>query len=240
MPVLLGLLAALGWGVGDFLVRFAGRGEGVFRTMLWGQLVGLGVLTAWLAADGAGTLAHMRAAGWFAWAAALLAVPANLSATYALFRALTRGTIALVSPICASYGAVTAILSVLAGEPIGPLTGAGIGCAVLGLALASAGGQGGGGGPPRGIGLAAFAAAGYGAGFWLQGRFAVPSLGALLPVWLYYALGVLTLAAIGVGSGQDLASPGPGRRMLLLGYGGLACFPTSCSRSAWAPARWPP
>jgi drug/metabolite transporter (DMT)-like permease len=224
VAVLFGLLAALGWGIGDFLVRFAGRGEGVFRTMLYGQIVGLGVLTIWLAADGAATLSHMRGAGWLAWAAALLAVPANLSATYALFRALTRGTIALVSPICASYGAVTALLSVLAGEPIGRVTGAGMGFAVLGLALASAGGGRDGQVRARGLGFAAYAAAGYGAGFWLQGRFAVASLGALLPVWLYYALGVAALIGIGAASGQNLAPPGPGRRWLLAGYGGLGVF----------------
>jgi drug/metabolite transporter (DMT)-like permease len=219
--VLLGLTAALSWGTNDFLIRFAGRDEGPFRTMLFGQLAGLLVLTAWLLLDGQAVLALAGRAGALAWAAALLAVPANLLATFAFFRAITRGTVALVSSIAASYGAVTALLSIAFGERIALLGAVGIGSAVFGVALAASGHDGARTGAPRGVGLALLAAACYGIGFWLQGRFAVPQLGPLIPVWMYYAAGLPVLVAGGRLTRQSLALPRPGHRMLLLITGTL-------------------
>jgi drug/metabolite transporter (DMT)-like permease len=43
---------------------------------------------------------------------------------------------------------------------------------------------------------ALLSAVSFGVGFWVQGRFAVPRLGAFLPVWLYYAAGVPTMLLV--------------------------------------------
>jgi drug/metabolite transporter (DMT)-like permease len=41
---------------------------------------------------------------------------------------------------------------------------------------------------------AILACIGYGAQFWIQGRFAVPRLGPVIPVWIYYLFSTLVLA----------------------------------------------
>jgi len=217
VAVLLGLLSAFGWGVADFLVRPIGRGIGLFPTILLTQLVGLAVLTLWLALDWSDVAPLLHTAGPGAWAAALLAVPINLAASYALFRGLTHGTVGIVSPLAATFGAVTTGLAAATGEPIGGMQAAGIGCAVGGIALISAGHRPthAGAAAGRSIGLGALAALGFGIGFWLQGRWAVPALGPLVPVWVYYLLGMAILLAVARALGQTLNRPLHGFRLRL-------------------------
>ena len=212
------MIAALGWGAADFLVRFAGRREGVLRTMAYGQVAGLALLTAWAAVQGGLLPGNSAQAPAMAWVAAIAAAPLNLAATYALFRALATGTVAVVSPIAASYGAITAALSALTGERPGLLEASGMALAVVGVALASASGPGG-TGRATGVGGALLAAMGYGVGFWLMGGWAVPSLGPLLPIWLYYAGSVATLSAMALATGGSLRPPPIRRVALLLGIG---------------------
>jgi drug/metabolite transporter (DMT)-like permease len=59
----------------------------------------------------------------------------------------------------------------------------------------------------RGVGWALLAATGYGVGSWVQGRFAVPALGAFVPVWLYYATGVVVLVGGARRAQQSLGLP---------------------------------
>jgi drug/metabolite transporter (DMT)-like permease len=56
MGVILGLLAAILWGFGDLLARFAGQAIGAWRTLFYSELAGVLFLTAWLAlsTDGGG------------------------------------------------------------------------------------------------------------------------------------------------------------------------------------------
>lgn len=204
MAVLFGLAAALGWGATDFCARVAGMRLGVSRSMLFAQIPAFLLLTAWIGAGGAAIGVpdgpDWHAAPWTAWAAGLLAAQINLAATYALFRGLTTGLVGVVSPIASSYGVATALLAALSGAAPGALAWAGIGTTVAGVALAAMPARS----PPavtavtvaplgRGVVWALLAAAGFGLGFWLQGAFAVPTLGAVLPVWLYYASGLPTL-----------------------------------------------
>lgn len=189
--------------------------------MAYGQFAGLLLLTGWAASQGSLLPANSAQAPAMAWVAAIAAAPLNLAATYSLFRALATGTVAVVSPIAASYGALTAALSALTGERPGPLEAAGMALAVVGVALASATGpvDNGGHAARRGIGGALLAAAGYGVGFWLMGGWAVPGLGPLLPIWLYYAGSIATLSAVALGSRTSLRPPPVGRLGLLLGIG---------------------
>lgn len=204
MAILLGLVSALGWGATDFLARLASRRSGALRTLLAGQAVGLVVLTALAAADRAG-LARALDAPPSAWALGAAAGLVNVGATFALFRGLATGALALVSPVTASYGAVTTALAALAGEALGGVTAAGIAVTVLGVATAALPPRAG-PGPTRGVGRgglgwAVLASLGYGLGFWAQGAFAVPRLGTVLPVWLHYAAGLPTVAALAARTG---------------------------------------
>jgi drug/metabolite transporter (DMT)-like permease len=59
-----------------------------------------------------------------------------------------------------------------------------------------------------GIGWAVPAALAYGLGFWMQGKFAVPMLGPVLPMWVVYASGVTVLAVLQMTGTVSLALPG--------------------------------
>ena len=216
--VLLGVIAALCWGVGDLLARFSSRGIGPLRTMFYGQMSPFIILTGWVVLDGATRTA--AGAPLRAWVAAVACAPLTLCATYALLRAMGTGAVGVVVPIASSYGAVTLLLALLAGAAISATQLAGMTLAVLGLAVtatpATVPGR-----PlstPAGVGWALLAAASYGVTFWLQGSLAVPWLGRLLPVWLYYLAGVvLTAAVAGAGS---LSLVRPPRRLWPVVFGG--------------------
>src|SRR5690348_11375269 len=105
-----GLLAALCWGLADFCARGASRSGGTFRTLLSIQIV------ACLALPAIGLpLGLIRFAGQPA-GVMLVAVALNLvilAGAGLLYRAFAIGTLALTSPIAASYAAITALLALL-------------------------------------------------------------------------------------------------------------------------------
>jgi drug/metabolite transporter (DMT)-like permease len=124
---------------------------------------------------------------------------------------LTRGTLAVVAPVTASYGAIATLLSAASGERLSLKAGLGILVTVCGVCLVSVpvGGR-------RafrshlhasGFGWAAGAAVCYAVGFWMQGVFAVPALGPFLPVWLSYGLAVVITATLMPVLGMSVALP---------------------------------
>jgi drug/metabolite transporter (DMT)-like permease len=210
--VTLGLIAAFGWGITDLLARIGSRSVGAYRAMFAVQAIGLVAMTLWLGLHPAMLAAAIARGDWAAWLAGLAAAPLVLIASYALFRALAIGTLGIVSPVTSSYGAITAVLAAASGEMLGAATIVGILLSVAGVALASRPARKPARGPQlvdpiRGIGWALVASCGYGVGSWLQGRFAVPTLGAFVPVWLYYAMGVVVLAAGAGKARQSLRLP---------------------------------
>jgi drug/metabolite transporter (DMT)-like permease len=221
MAIVLGLLAALGWGTTDLLARISGRRLGVLRAMFFGQCVGLLVLSGWLVFDPSARGA--LGGGLAGWGAAVVAAGLNICAAAAFFRALTIGRLALVAPVAASYGAVTALLAFFAGETLSGVTMSGMALTVGGVALASSapGRQRAEPAAPVGIGLALVAALGFGCGSWILGTFAVPALGQGLPIWLYFALSVATLKMVSVGWGRPLALPRGIAWLLVIANGAL-------------------
>ncbi len=223
-----GLLTALLYGVSDFVAKFSSREVGVWRTLFWGELCSASLLTLWIALDASGNGAARAAFAqpWSAWAFAVGSNLTILAATAVFYRALTIGRFSVVMPIVATYGAITALLSMLLGEPLGLVALGGIAVAVLGAALASVPPASGAGqvqaspaGVPRGIGLASVAAVLYGIGFCVQAHYAVPRLGHLVPVWLYYVLGCALLGSVGGLMRRDLSPPRLGQMPVVLGTG---------------------
>ncbi|HEX4766193.1 MAG TPA: DMT family transporter [Lichenihabitans sp.] len=229
MAVVFGLAAALLWGGTDFLIRIIGRGMGVHKAMLYAQGVGALGLGLWLALDPA-VREPLRHPSPLALLAGIGAAPIGLLATVSLYRGLQVGRVGLVSPITGAYGAVTAVLSLVSGETIGMV-------AILGLALVMAGSVlvcl-----PPRateaghdphsvgdraGLAYAIVACVGFGVQFWIQGRFATPGLGAVVPVWLYYAISTVLLAAAALVLRPSLALSRPDAGAVL-GTGAIAVF----------------
>lgn len=203
-----GLLSALGYGTTDFVARFSGRMAGVWRTMLYGQCAALVAATAWLLTDPAALRSAVATAPAQAWLAAVASALALLGATAMLYRGLATGRLAVVAPVTAAYGAVTAALEAVAGGGLPASQAMGLALTVSGAMLtaipprAEERGEG-----PSGGAWAAAAAACYGIGFWVQGSAAAPALGTVLPLWIYYAMGPLVLATLGTITGQFLRPP---------------------------------
>lgn len=226
MGVLLGLLAALGWGSADFLARYATRLIGTYRTLFYMQFIGLSCLSVYLLATGQ-LPRLLETAGWQPWAWCVLVALLNVIGSLALYRAFEIGVLMIVSPIAASYAALTVALSLLSGETLSRLRGIGIGLALIGAVFAATSFA-----PPqevkadigeqrrkqrltRGAGLAVFAAVAYGVMFWLLGTQVTPALGGVAPIWLIRLVTPFTLALLATPTRQSLRLP-PGRGWWLI------------------------
>lgn len=135
LNILFGLAAATCWGIGDYCARGAARAAGTFLTLLAIQAVAIpALLLVGL------PLGLLRLQGMPMGAVLVAAVinVAIMGGAGLLYRAYAIGTLSLVSPICASFAAVTAILALLTGEQPGPLRLLGIALALGGVVVASA------------------------------------------------------------------------------------------------------
>src|SRR3990170_3401073 len=107
---LLGLVAALSWGLNDFLARFPSRAVGPIPTVLAVTVAGFIVLGAWLLLDGA-TISIVWPSLWLVAVSGVFFTLATLS----LFAAFALGPIAIVAPIAGSYPALAMMLAVAQG-----------------------------------------------------------------------------------------------------------------------------
>jgi len=190
--VLYGPVSAASYGVADYLSQLAGRTVGVWRTSFYYYLLGLLALSCWLLAE-PHALAPLQIAPLSGWLAGIASGLALLTAVVLFTQGLVSGDIAIVAPVTATYGGVTALLLFLSGQHFSAGTVCGLALIVTGAAVVSLQAPATRSGRRHsGLGWALAASVAYGAGFWLQGAFAVPALGAVLPVWLVYA-GVVRL-----------------------------------------------
>lgn|SRR5487761_2079237 len=111
--VLLGLSAALCWGVADYCLRGATRAAGTFRSLYFMQVFGL--LTLLLGVEVWQPLSFAHATPGALLLGAALSLVILLGAAL-LYRAFTIGKLAVVSPIAASFGAIVTILALFSGE----------------------------------------------------------------------------------------------------------------------------
>ncbi len=116
MSLVYGTVAALCWGWADFAARGASAKLGALRTVFYAQMIGLLCLLAFVDWPRV-----VRPA-----ALPTLALGALLGLTYTLgtvllYYALAHGRLAVVSPIGASYAAVTLALSLMAGAVVSPV-----------------------------------------------------------------------------------------------------------------------
>ncbi len=133
--VALGLLAAVCWGVADFFIRGATQAAGTFRTLYFDQFIG--VLVFALVIEPWSPLSFARATP----SLILAAIGLNLvilAAAALLYRSFAIGSLSVISPIAASFGAITAVLSLISGERPSAAQLAGIGLTLVGVGLAGA------------------------------------------------------------------------------------------------------
>lgn len=208
MGILLGLTAALNWGVADFMARFATRRTGSLRALLFMQLAGISVLTIGMAATGHWTrffpAFHLGIWLWIVLAGILSAL-----SSLALYRSFEIGVLALVSPIAASYPALTVALSILSGERLTRAHALGIASALVGviiaaLALPSQTAAEAQHATPehhrrhllRGVPWALAAALGFGVNYWVLGFRVMPVFGGFASVWVIRLVTLVVLASL--------------------------------------------
>jgi drug/metabolite transporter (DMT)-like permease len=134
MGILLGLTAALSWGLADYFAALASRRTGSFRVVLGFHVGAMVMLVALVVATGEG-LTDVTG-GDLAWLA-FVGVLGGLS-YLAFYRALAIGPISIVSPIVSAYAAVTVVCAVLiGGERLSAGETAAIVVVIVGVLLAS-------------------------------------------------------------------------------------------------------
>ncbi|HVF04008.1 MAG TPA: DMT family transporter [Frankiaceae bacterium] len=130
MPAFLALLAALSWGLADFLGGHTSRRMPTALVMVWSQAVGLVCILLVLGIGG------WRTPGSYLWwgvAAGFF----GIFGTGFFYRALALGTMSVVAPIAGTGLVVPVVAGLAAGERPSVLALAGIGLAALGVILAS-------------------------------------------------------------------------------------------------------
>lgn len=129
-----GLLAALGFGLADFLTAVTARRIGTFVTLAASQLTGMACLLAYI------VIAHPTIAGASTrdWALMILGGMAAGIGYFALYKGLELGPIALVSPIIAADAAFGVLLFVVfLHETLSGIQAAAICITILGVVFAS-------------------------------------------------------------------------------------------------------
>jgi drug/metabolite transporter (DMT)-like permease len=230
LDILLGISAALGWGVADFSARFSSRRIGAFRTLMVMQFFGFTALTLFLWLSGG--FSRAIAPGWHPWVFAIIAGLINTMSGLALYHSFEVGLISIAGPVSSSYPALTVALALLSGERIHPLRAAGLALTFFGMILAAVTHV-----PDeshavdpsthhahahisKGASFAIVAALGYGVMFWWLGFHVVPLIGSGLSVWVIRLTTFCVLVLVGLPSRRALPLP-RGRVWWLLFVTGL-------------------
>ncbi len=217
MEIILGISAALGWGVADFSARFASRRIGAFRTLMVIQFFGFTALSIFLWLTGG--FSRSFPPGWTPWLFAAIAGLINTCAGLCLYRSFEIGAISIAGPISSSYPALTVALAIASGEHIHALRGAGLALTFVGMILAALTFA-----PDethavdphthhahahlsKSAVFAIVAATGYGVMFWWLGFHVVPLVGGVVSVWVIRLTTLSTLLLVGLPSGKALPLP---------------------------------
>jgi len=199
--VVCGLLAAIFWGVGDFLITHLTRRIGTAFALVTIQVLSLLAWLVWA------MLAQRSPGGDLAtWGIVLATAICHVLGLVFVYRAFEAGTLSIVSPISAGFAVVTAVLALIGGErpPLVALAGAAL--LILGIALATRSPA-----DPRaarptlaGVPEAILSALAFGTMFWLFSFFVEPRLGFAWPLVVLKTLAVAsTVLALVARRGQQ-------------------------------------
>src|SRR5688500_7137425 len=172
--VVFGLLAALFWGLGDYLVTVLTRHVGTARALVYIQAISLAMWLLLLSLYG---VPNPDGRMWLSIAACGVFHVLGLVFTY---RAFEIGTLSIVSPIASGFAVVTGLIAIIAGErpELGKLIGAVL--LVIGVILVTQAQGEAGSRSLRGVPHAIASAVAFGVMFWLfdpisrEVKFALP------------------------------------------------------------------
>lgn len=217
MDIILGITAALGWGVADFSARLPSRRIGAYRTLMIMQFFGVLVLTIYLWQSS--VFSRGMAPGWKPWLFAIIAGLINTVSSLALYRSFEIGVMSIAGPVSSAYPALTVALALLSGERIHALRASGLAVTFIGVIFAAlsfasdraSAASGNAHGPEahlsKGAAFAIFAAIGYGVMFWWLGFHVVPLVGSAVSVWVVRITTLVVLFLVGIPTGKSLRLP---------------------------------
>lgn len=240
MEIILGLTAAICWGVSDFCARFASRRIGAYRTLMLMQIFGAAVLTLYLWRTHAWS--GLAVFGWQPWLFAIVGSLINAGASLALFHAFEIGTMTVAAPVSCAYPAVTVTLSLISGERLSTLHAVAVGVIFTGVIFAAlsfapavqagsntkshserrpsgAAGASNATRLVRGAGWAIVAAVGFGVMFWWFGFHVVREIGGAASVWVARLTSFFALLFAAAPARRDIALPRGNVWWLLAGWG---------------------
>jgi drug/metabolite transporter (DMT)-like permease len=195
--VLLGVVAALSWGVNDFLARFPARAVGPVPTVLVVTFAGFVFISGWLVVSG-DAVSFFWPQLWLPAASGIFFALSTLS----LFAAFALGPISLVAPIAGSYPAISMIFAVAQGARPSMLQWFAIAAVMAGVAIVS---RSGGNyedsghiaaGKLKAVLALALCASVASAVAQTSGQAAVLTFGEVPAVWLSRIFGLITIGAI--------------------------------------------
>ena len=226
-----GLVAAVGFGLADFLTAIAARRLGALLTLVVVQVVGTLMVTAFFVVAGPST----GAAAGGVWVGLIVAGGVTALAYFGLYRGLELGPVAIVSPVVAANAAIAILLVVpVLHERVSGPAWIGVVAALAGVVLASTDPRGVGAAlraDRRGIAWALVAMVIFGVAVFISG-WAAKRFGWFLPMFCSRLGTMAALAAVvGATGGRTIQRPGPSARFLWLAavvgvvdLGGFAAF----------------
>lgn len=133
LSVVFGILAAVGWGIADFVAAAASKCLGVLRTATGVHISSTVALAAYFF-----VVFEPGLLSWAHWTALAGISVLGVLIYIAFYRALSEGPVAVVSPIVSSYAIVViALAMVFSGERLSGWQGLGAVCSISGVVLAS-------------------------------------------------------------------------------------------------------
>lgn len=217
MGVAFGVVAAICWGLGDFLITLLTRRIGSWRALIAIQVLSLLAWAAFL------VIWPSRAtAGPLLMGMVVATATCHVLGLVFVYRAFEIGTLSIVSPISAGFAVVTAILSLAAGEHPPALALAGAGLLIVGTMLAtrsvsaSTASQS----VWRGVPEAILSSLSFGTMFWLFYFFVQPRLGYAWPLLSLKLAAVSSSVAIFLASRRRVSHVKPGAEPILPVAGG--------------------
>lgn len=189
MGILFGIIAAVCWGLGDYLITQLTRRTDTVRALLIIQSMSLVAWIVMLTASGMPTPVSIQV-----WELLGATAVCHVIGLVFVYRAFHVGTLSLVSPISSGFAIVTAVLALSTGEHPPAMTLAGAGLLLGGVVMATRTSTALSHGSTTrlaGVPDALISVAGFGTMFWLFYFFVQPKMGYVLP------LAVLKAAVVG-------------------------------------------
>jgi drug/metabolite transporter (DMT)-like permease len=221
--ILLGLAAAVVWGIAGVVGAHGARGVGAFTVLAWLSFVGVIVVAPFAFVAGVPDVSPS------VWSWAALNGACTVAGLALLYRAFSLGKVGIIAPIVSTDGAMAAVFSIMVdGESIRRAASSGLAFVAIGVVLASARPDGGTAPAPRprlAVALAIIASLIFALGFVATGRAA--AVGPAWVVWAARLIGVVVVAVpVALRGGMRLPRPmvAPVVAVALLEPVGFACY----------------